>query len=114
MGEVTSLTEDVGEILFFSELVDLEGQTVVHRWEYEGQVMAEVPIAVGGPRWRVHSSKRLLPGWTGEWTVTVLDESGTALHSGSFVYDPVAAIQPTAQERTGETPAAPLPASRAE
>ena len=52
-----------------------------------GQVMAEVKFRVGGgPRWRVHSSKNLLPEWTGKWTVVVLDESGWPLKASMFEY----------------------------
>jgi hypothetical protein len=53
--------------------------------------MARVPFVVNGPRWRVHSTKKLEPSWTGEWTVRVEDESGRVLHTESFSYIPAAA-----------------------
>ena len=43
----------IEEVYFFTELKFLEGRTIVHRWEYNGRVVAEVPFKVGGPRWRV-------------------------------------------------------------
>jgi len=76
------------QVYFFSELRNLEGQIVTHRWEYQGQVMAEVKFKVGGPRWRVYSSKNLLPEWVGQWTVLVLDESGLPLKASIFEYTP--------------------------
>ncbi len=77
----------VSRIYFFSDLRNLEGEIVTHRWEYEGKVMAEVKFRVGGgPRWRVYSSKNLLPEWTGKWTVVVLDESGWPLKASMFEY----------------------------
>ena len=108
VGEITSLTEETDEVLFFSELRGLEGRTVTHRWEFDGTVVAEVPFDVGGPRWRVHSSKRLLPEWTGEWSVTVVDESGVLLAPRSFTYAPAPqqAAQPPAAARTAQPPAA--------
>jgi hypothetical protein len=78
---VSSLDPDAQEVFFFTELVGLEGRTVRHRWELDGQVMAEVPFLVGAPRWRGHSSKRLLPGQPGSWTVSVVAESGEILRS---------------------------------
>ena len=57
----------------------MTGKTVLHRWEYNGQVMAEVPLAVGGPRWRTYSSKNLEPLWLGEWAVSVVDDKGNVL-----------------------------------
>ena len=79
MDSVTQLTNDHVIVYFFSELNDMAGKTVLHRWEYNGQVMAEVPLAVGGPRWRTYSSKNLEPMWLGEWAVSVVDDKGNVL-----------------------------------
>lgn len=83
---VTILPNDETEIHFFTDLRQLEGRTVTHRWEYQGKVMAEVPFEVGGPRWRVYSSKTLLPSQLGKWTVVVVDQSGWPLHAEMFEY----------------------------
>lgn len=72
----TTLPAGTGRIYFFTELRDMEGQTVSHRWEQDGEVMAEVPFNVGGPRWRVWSSKNIDSGATGEWSVAVVDGAG--------------------------------------
>ena len=84
--EVTQLGNDHMNILFFTDLRDLQGQTVTHVWERDGQLMAQVPFAVGAPRWRVYSSKNLEPSWTGEWAVKVVDESGQVIHAEYFEY----------------------------
>ncbi len=84
--QITALDNDVTRIFFFSELVGLEGQTVVHRWEHNGEVLAEVPFHVSGPRWRVYSSKNLDPTWLGEWAVRVVDSSGNELSFDRFTY----------------------------
>lgn len=77
-----------GEVYFFTELRQLAGRTVTHRWEYAGQIVAEVPFEVGGPRWRVFSKKRLLPDQAGKWSVVVVDESDWVLHAEMFEYRP--------------------------
>ncbi len=82
---VTDVTTDHRVIYFFSELQNMSGEKITHRWEYSGQVMAEVPFSVGGPRWRVWSSKSLEPFWVGEWTVSVMKD-GAVLESRSFRY----------------------------
>jgi hypothetical protein len=84
--DVDSLTTDVDRVYFFTEIVDMQGKQVTHRWMHDGEVVAEVPFEIGGPRWRVYSSKRLLPSWTGRWTVAVVDESGKKLLEDSFTY----------------------------
>jgi hypothetical protein len=83
---VDSLKTDVDQIFFFTEIVDMAGKTVTHRWIYGGEVVAEVPFQIGGPRWRVYSSKKLVPGWAGMWKVTVVDDAGTSLREDTFVY----------------------------
>ncbi len=86
--ELVAVGGDLQEIYFFSELRQLAGRTVTHRWEYEGEVVSEVPFEVGGPRWRVFSKKTLLPTQAGKWAVVVVDESGWALHAVMFDYRP--------------------------
>jgi len=83
---LTSLGNDKNKIYFFTELSGLGGQSVTHRWEYQGKTMSEVSFNVGGPRWRVWSSKTLLPQWTGQWRVLVIDGAGNTVGEASFDY----------------------------
>ena len=73
-------------ISFFTELNDLEGHNVTHQWTYNGKVMFEKTFEVKGSRWRVWTSKTLIPSWTGTWTVNVLADDRTVLASKSFDY----------------------------
>lgn len=84
--QITTLTTDKDKIYFFTDIRNMSGHIVKHRWEYNGKTMAEVEFGVGGPRWRVWSSKSLLPQWTGEWKVSVVDEAGKVLSESSFTY----------------------------
>ncbi|MFV1996665.1 MAG: DUF2914 domain-containing protein [Acidiferrobacterales bacterium] len=88
---ISTLGTDNNKIYYFSELRDMAGQTVTHRWEYGGKIMAEVPFTVNGNRWRVYSSKNLEQGWQGEWKVSVIDQSGGTLAVNTFSYEKVAA-----------------------
>ena len=90
----------------FSEIREAPGETITHRWEWGGKLMAEVSFDVGGSRWRVHSRKRLDPNWLGEWTVTVLDSAGRVLSSDSFTYTDAGAEAVPATEVSEEAPAA--------
>jgi hypothetical protein len=94
------------EVFYFSEIRGVPGETITHRWEWDGKLMAEVSFDVGGPRWRAHSSKRLDPIWLGEWTVTVLDSAGRVLSSESFTYTDAGAEVAPATEVSEEAPAA--------
>jgi type II secretory pathway predicted ATPase ExeA len=72
-------------LYYFSEVKGLQGQEITHRWEHEGETLAEVSFPIGGNRWRVYSSKRLIPPMAGDWRVVVSSE-GEALHVDHFTY----------------------------
>ena len=73
-------------ISFFTELNDLQGHNITHQWIFDDEVMFEKSFEVSGERWRVWTSKTLLPGWTGTWTVRVIDDDRTELVSKTFEY----------------------------
>ena len=73
-------------ISFFTELNDLSGHNITHQWTFNDKVMFEKTFAVKAERWRVWTSKTLIPTWTGSWTVNVLDDDRAVLASNSFEY----------------------------
>jgi len=95
---VQSLTNDVGQVMFFTELRDMNGQTALHRWEHNGKVVAEIEFNVRGPRWRIWSSKNLSPDKTGDWNVSVINGAGEVISSKTLNY--------TMASNAAETPAA--------
>jgi len=84
--ELDKISVDVTRIYFFTEITGLNGRTITHRWEYNGQVMAEVTFQVNANRWRTWSSKNMLSGWVGKWQVSVLDEGGNVIEQSEFEY----------------------------
>ena len=87
VNEVVVLSPPQDEVYFFTDLRQLQGRTVTHRWEYQGEVLSQKSFDVGGARWRVYSKVRMLPGQLGEWSVTVVDESGWPLYTELFRYE---------------------------
>lgn len=98
--QVAVVPNTMREIYFFTDLRQLQGRKVSHRWEYNGRVMAEVTFNIGGPRWRVFSRKSLDPSQTGKWTVVVVDESGWPLRASIFDYRAPSVLD-TADGRVG-------------
>lgn len=84
--QISSLENKQEKIYYFTEIRDMAGKKLTHRWEHNGKVMAEIPFQIGGDRWRVYSSKQLDPNWTGEWKASVVDEQGNALAVNTFNY----------------------------
>jgi len=88
--QVVVLTNDVREISYFTDLRGLDGCTVTHQWEHEGQVVARISFSVEASRRKLHSTRQLDAAATGHWTVLVLDEqTGWPIHASVFRYDPV-------------------------
>jgi len=71
--KIKQVPEKSNDVFYFTELRDMSGQTAKHRWEYKGKVIAEVKFNVRGPRWRVWSKKSFIPGWSGDWKVSVIN-----------------------------------------
>jgi hypothetical protein len=92
--QVGRIGTDHQRLYFFTEIRDFEGEKIVHRWVYRGETEAAVDIPIGGPRWRVWSSKAFVPEWTGEWTVEVVDGEGNSYGSWSFRYGDEPAMEP--------------------
>ena len=73
-------------ISFFTELNNMTGQTATHQWTFNDKVMFEKTFEIKAERWRVWTSKTLIPSWTGTWTVNVLDDNRAVVSSKSFEY----------------------------
>lgn len=112
---ITSLDNSHNQVFFFTVLKDAAGQTITHRWQYNGQTMAEVKFEPKANHWRVWSSKTLMPGQTGTWTVEVLDGSGNVLASKTLDYTAAAGVTPSAthkvQPQATTMPMTPAPAA---
>ena len=86
VSNLKKISSDVTRVYFFTEITGLNGHTITHRWEYNGQVLAEINFKVNGDRWRTWSSKNMLSGWLGKWQVSVLDEGGNIIEQSEFNY----------------------------
>lgn len=83
---VLILENDRSELHFFTDLRHFQGQTINHRWEYEGQVVMTKSFEVKGPRWRVFSTRSLENDQLGRWTVVITDKDDCPLKAVIFRY----------------------------
>lgn len=83
---VLILQNDKSQLHFFTDLRNFEGQTINHRWEYEGQLVSTKSFEVKGPRWRVFSTLALESQQTGRWTVVITDGDDCPLKAVLFRY----------------------------
>ena len=69
-------------LFFFTEVAGLSGRTIYHRWELNGRVVSEIPFDVKSSlRWRIFSSKNIMPTMAGRWRVSVVDDLDNVLYS---------------------------------
>lgn len=81
----TVFTNDVERIFCLTHITGMdENSTVTHIWYYNNQEMASVELPVRSASWRTWSSKTILPDWTGQWSVDIMDSEGNLLVSKSF------------------------------
>ncbi|NOZ26141.1 MAG: DUF2914 domain-containing protein [Nitrospirae bacterium] len=78
----------VGKLYAFTRIAGATKETLVwHLWFYGDKLMAEVSLPVKSVNWRTYSSKRIVPGWTGEWRVDVTNEDGLLLETLYFTIE---------------------------
>ena len=110
--DLKTINTNQTKVFYYTELRDMSGQVATHRWEYNGEVKAEVKFNVRGPRWRVWSSKTMVPGWTGDWKVSVINGAGQVISEDVFKYE-AAAPAPAESAAPAATPAPAEPAAPA-
>ncbi len=79
--EIQSIGRNIAKVFFYTELQGMEGETVTHRWSYQGEVKAEITFYVRAWRWRVYSSKNLVREWIGDWTVDIIGGDGNIIET---------------------------------
>ncbi len=88
VGEATTFPAGTEHIFCATRLTGATTPTeITHAWYHEGKTMAKVTLAVASSDWRTVSSKTLLPAWTGNWEVQVLDAAGNVLKTMSFTVE---------------------------
>lgn len=78
------------QLYCFTRITGAAGTKVTHAWIHEGTTRARVQLEVGSDDWRTWSSKRIAPGWTGDWEVKVLGSQGEVLATVPFRIGPPA------------------------
>lgn len=84
---ISTSNQGFKRLFYFTEFRNMKGQKIIHRWEHEGRIEAEIKFNVGGNRWRVYSSKNLIPSMEGEWKIIITNATGKVLLTDGFVYN---------------------------
>jgi hypothetical protein len=80
---LASVSHTAQQIVFFSELRNLSGKRITHRWIYQGNTVYEKSFNVGAARWRVWSQKTITT-YRGTLTVQLVNAAGQIIQSHSI------------------------------
>lgn len=83
---ISVLPNNITRLIYFTEIRGMTGQTITHRWEFNGKVRLEKKMEIGSVRWRAFSHKTLNPNQLGEWKASVIDANGGTLSVNTFSY----------------------------
>ena len=73
-------TDSPRPVYLFTDLQNLAGQKVRHRWYWQDELQSEVEFKVDSDwRWRVFSRRNIEPGQSGTWVVTIVTGDGDEL-----------------------------------
>jgi len=86
VGVADTFPADVGKVYAWMRVTGAADQAIQVVWSY-GSLTFNVPLEIGGPSWRTWSSKIIMPVWTGEWTVEVLDAQGNSITGTTFMIE---------------------------
>jgi len=90
LDEVLVLENDIQTLYFFSEVKNMHGKTITHRWEYRADEkyikVFERKFKVSKKTEKLVSKFKLDSTKTGEWMVIISDEQGRPVKAAMFKY----------------------------
>lgn len=84
--EVLILENNNQDLYFFSEVEDMHGKVIFHRWEHRGEKVFEKKFKVSAKSEKLISKYKLDPAKTGEWMVVITDDRGWPIKATMFKY----------------------------
>ena len=90
--EITNLENPYQAISFYSELQDMSGQRITHRWSHGGEVAFNASFKVRADHWRIWSTQLLPTDMPGEWKVEIVNENDEVLEVRALNFAPRDAV----------------------
>jgi hypothetical protein len=91
VGEGKAFGTDVGELSAYTQVEGVTQPTrITHVWYHGDKEMYRRTIEIPQNGWRLWTSKKIAPSWTGPWKVEVLDEGGRTLTTLEFTIEEAA------------------------
>ncbi len=81
-----SVPKYIREVYFYTQVEHANNQTISHRWIFNNQALATIPLEIKSDDYRTWSSKKMSSAWQGTWHVEVLNANQEVILRKSFVY----------------------------
>jgi len=76
----------IRELYFYTHIDFADQQTIYHRWRFNNQYLATIPLKISSQHYRTWSSKKMSSAWQGQWDVEVLNEQHEVIYRKTFTY----------------------------
>lgn len=76
----------IRELNFYTQIEQAKNQTISHRWIFNNQVLATIPLQIKSENYHTWSSKKMSSAWQGTWHIEVLDENQDVIFRKTFIY----------------------------
>ncbi len=76
--------EQATAIYYFTEIINMKGQTLAHQWLWNDNIIYKRQISILGDRWRATTSKLISHTKTGVWSVRLVSKQGVVLNNIVF------------------------------
>ena len=97
----TAFPSSIGKVFFWTTITGAKEPTEIkHVWYHEGIQIADVTLTIQYPQHRTWSYKTIMPEWTGNWSVEVLDSNAKVLKKVNFTIG----AEPENKEELKEAP----------
>ncbi|MDH3890572.1 MAG: DUF2914 domain-containing protein [candidate division Zixibacteria bacterium] len=87
-GEAIKFGSEVGQVYLWCRVNGATDTThVEHLWYYKGEEKASIKLPVKAASWRTWSKKTIMPHWTGQWEVKIVDADWHVLKTIAFTVE---------------------------
>jgi ribosome modulation factor len=76
----------IRELHFYTQIEHANNQTLSHRWLFNNQILATIPLNIQSDHYRTWSSKKMSSAWQGTWHIEVLDANQDVIFRKTFIY----------------------------
>ena len=87
VGSASGFSKNVEKLYCWTKITGVTSgaEVVKHVWYYGDREMSSVSLTIKGSPWRTWTSKKIVPSWSGTWTVKIFDSEDNEIKQVTFV-----------------------------